>query len=85
MSSANEEIRHNRDLNAVEAAARDHLIQPWEGISNLGEDVRTVVSTGEGIYLIDGEGNRLIDGPGGMWCTQIGYGRQEMRRLPSES
>jgi len=78
MSSAESTIRHNRDLNAIEAAARDHLIQPWEGISSLGEDVRTVISRGDGIYLIDGEGNRLIDGPGGMWCVQIGYGRQEM-------
>ncbi|MEQ9490251.1 MAG: aminotransferase [Alphaproteobacteria bacterium] len=78
MSAANEAIRHNRELNAIENAARDHLIQPWEGISTLGEDVRTVITGGDGIYLIDGEGNRLMDGPGGMWCVQIGYGRQEM-------
>ena len=31
-----------------------------------------------GIYLWDASGKKFIDGPGGMWCVQIGYGRQEM-------
>ena len=47
----------------------------WE---SRGDNKRTVAISGEGIYLFDSDGNRLIDGPAGMWCSQIGYGRQEM-------
>jgi adenosylmethionine-8-amino-7-oxononanoate aminotransferase len=63
---------------AVETMAREHLIQPWEGLEHLGRKVRTVVGKAEGIYVYDAKGNRLIDGPGGMWCVQIGYGRREI-------
>jgi len=73
-------LGHNQtdDVDAIEAAAKSHLIQPWEGISNLGDSVRTVVETGGGIYVTDAHGNKLIDGPGGMWCVQIGHGNREM-------
>jgi adenosylmethionine-8-amino-7-oxononanoate aminotransferase len=63
---------------SVETLARDHLIQPWAGLTDLGGAVRTVVDTADGIYVRDAKGNRLIDGPGGMWCVQIGYGRREI-------
>jgi len=66
------------DLDVIETDAREHLIQPWEGMAALGEGVRTVLGHSEGIYIYDGHGKRLIDGPGGMWCVQIGYGRREM-------
>lgn len=36
------------------------------------------VNTADGIYLWDAKGKRYIDGQGGMWCMQIGFGRQEM-------
>lgn len=55
-----------------------HFMHPWEDIETLGSNQRTVADGGEGIYVFDTDGNRLIDGPGGMWCTQIGYGRTEM-------
>ena len=37
-----------------------------------------IASDAEGIYVYDESGRRYIDGPGGMWSSQIGYGRQEM-------
>lgn len=53
-------------------------IHPWEEIAKLGEQKRTVITGGDGIYVYDSEGNRLIDGPAGMWCVNIGHGRDEM-------
>jgi putrescine---pyruvate transaminase len=55
-----------------------HFFHPWEDMGYLGNNERTVAMGGKGIYLFDSDGNKLIDGPGGMWCTQIGYGRKEM-------
>ena len=33
---------------------------------------------GDGIWLWDSEGNRILDGMSGLWCVNIGYGRQRM-------
>lgn len=62
-----------------------HLLHPWANLPELGEDDSTsVVLKGEGIYLYDAEGNKLIDGPGGMWCMQTGYARQEIADAVAE-
>lgn len=55
-----------------------HFLHPWEMMSNLGGANRTISTRAEGIHIYDETGRRLIDGPGGMWCTQIGYGRRDM-------
>ena len=57
---------------------RDHHLHPWAGSGGFGSDEYMRVNTADGIYLWDATGKRYIDGPGGMWCTQIGYGRKEM-------
>ncbi|SFM35315.1 aminotransferase [Shimia aestuarii] len=61
-----------------------HFVHPWEGMSALGQNERTFVETARGIHIFNGNGDRLIDGPGGMWCTQIGYGREEMAEAMAE-
>ena len=54
-----------------------NLIHPWHSMGN--EDADFMIASGaKGIYIYDDAGRRFIDGPGGMWSSQIGYGRQEM-------
>ena len=36
------------------------------------------VEGSEGAYVIDIDGNKYLDGIGGLWCVNIGYGREEM-------
>ena len=55
-----------------------YWVHPWEALDAIGSQNRTITSSGKGIYVYNENGDKLIDGPGGMWCTQIGYGRQEM-------
>jgi len=64
---------------AVELKQRDNqFIHPWDDIVKLGGNQRTLLSKGEGVYVYDSEGNRLLDAPAGMWCVNIGHGREEM-------
>ncbi len=51
----------------------EHLIQPWPSAKDIGEEIRTLIDSGEGIYVKDEQGNKLIDGPAGMWCTNVGH------------
>jgi putrescine---pyruvate transaminase len=67
-----------RNASESETCSRLHLLTPAEDMSQLGRASRPLLTRGEGIYVYDADGRRLIDGPGGMWCTQIGYGRREI-------
>ena len=62
----------------IRAYDNENFLHPWEMMASLGAADRTISTRAEGIYIYDETGRRLIDGPGGMWCTQIGYGRREM-------
>ncbi|GHF53590.1 hypothetical protein GCM10017056_26510 [Seohaeicola zhoushanensis] len=72
---------------------REHQLHPWAAMDDWQGYDNMLVDCANGIYLWDGEGRRFIDGPGGMWCVQIGYGREEMaeaiaaqvRKLPYTS
>ena len=49
-----------------------------------------IIARAEGCYLFDSEGRRILDGMAGLWCVNVGYGRErlaeaayrQMRELP---
>ena len=58
---------------------QDNLfLHPWESIDSLGDNKRTVITDGDGVYIYDSDGNRMLDAPAGMWCVNIGHRRREM-------
>jgi adenosylmethionine-8-amino-7-oxononanoate aminotransferase len=38
----------------------------------------------EGVYVYNAEGERYMDGIGGLWCVNIGYGRDEMAQAMAD-
>ena len=65
-------------LDALHSWDRQHQLHPWAAMDAWREYDHMLVENADGIYLWDASGKKFIDGPGGMWCVQIGYGRQEM-------
>src|SRR5918997_187002 len=41
---------------------------------------RLMVAEGSGAWVSDAEGNRYLDGMSGLWCVNVGYGREELAR-----
>src|SRR5690606_17993793 len=80
------DLNAGSQLDAVEREdeARRHLLSPAEDMAKLGQETRPLLAYGEGIHLVDSRGRRLIDGPAGMWCTQVGYGRNEIVQAIAE-
>jgi putrescine aminotransferase len=37
-----------------------------------------IITRAEGSHIFDGDGNKLLDAMAGLWCVQVGYGRQEL-------
>jgi len=57
---------------------REHIIHPWEDLGIAATRQTLVVAEAKGAYIYDSDGHRMLDGIGGMWCVNIGYGRQDM-------
>lgn len=74
----------NTDFDAARISDNEHFFHPWEDTRVVGDKERVFVSRAEGVYVYDENDNRLMDGPGGMWCVQIGYGRDEMAQAVAE-
>ena len=70
-------IKLRNDVSDVSQLDARHQLHPWQAMG-LDKPDHMVASKAEGIYIFDETGRRFIDGPGGMWSTNIGYGRQEM-------
>ncbi|MXN65547.1 aminotransferase class III-fold pyridoxal phosphate-dependent enzyme [Stappia sp. GBMRC 2046] len=43
-----------------------------------GESPNRIVTGGKGVYIEDRDGTRLLDGFAGLYCVNVGYGRQEI-------
>lgn len=55
-----------------------HFLRPWADVTGREAEPHTILQSAGGVHVTDSDGNRLIDGPGGMWCVNAGYGREEI-------
>ena len=52
---------------------RDHFIHPYTDFSTFREQGSQIISSAEGVHVVDSRGNRLLDGMAGLWCVNIGH------------
>ena len=57
---------------------RRHFIHPYQEFDVYLESDVLPIERGAGARLVDTDGNSYIDAVGGMWCTNVGLGRDEM-------
>ncbi len=75
------------ELQALDAA---HHMHPFTHGAQLAEKGVRVITRARGVTLTDSEGREMLDGMAGLWCVNLGYGREElvqaaanqMRQLP---
>lgn len=63
------------ELQALDAA---HHMHPFTAGNALGAKGARVMVRAKGVYLTDSDGHEIIDGMSGLWCVNIGYGREEL-------
>ncbi len=76
------------ELKRLDVAHHLPAQQDYKLIEDMGGS--RIITHAEGCYIHDGDGNRILDGMAGLWCVNIGYGRDEladvaavqMRELP---
>ncbi len=67
-----------KELQALDAA---HHMHPFSANNALGAIGARIITSAKGVWLTDSEGERIIDGMSGLWCVNIGYGREELAEV----
>jgi adenosylmethionine-8-amino-7-oxononanoate aminotransferase len=75
MAIANDIETH---ANSVWQKDRAHFLHPWTHFDSFKRDGSLIIKEAKGAYLTDASGQRYLDGIGGLWCVNIGYGRDDM-------
>ena len=78
------------DLTRLQQADKAHFIHPFTDSKSLGEKGTRVIERAEGVYIWEVQGKKVLDGMAGLWCVNVGYGRQsivdavskQMQQLP---
>lgn len=72
------------DRATLQATDRAHLIHPLTAHQTLEEAGPVIVMSGEGAEVTLEGGRRVIDGSAGLWCVNVGHGREELARAAYE-
>jgi putrescine aminotransferase len=67
-----------------------HHLHPFTAQHDLANKGSKIITSAQGVYVYDSNGEELLDAMAGLWCVNIGYGREElaqaaerqMRELP---
>ncbi len=57
-----------------------HHLHPFTTFKELARTGSRIITGAQGSHLIDSEGNRILDGMAGLWCVNVGYGRERLAR-----
>ncbi|MFA7637762.1 MAG: aminotransferase [Parvibaculum sp.] len=69
---------HKVNRESVENLDRRYNIHPFTDLALMEKAERTVIASAQGNYVYGEDGRKFLDGLGGMWCVNIGHGRDEM-------
>ena len=55
-----------------------HHVHPFTAPGDLLKKPARIIESADGVYLTDSDGNRMLDMMAGLWCVNMGYGREEL-------
>lgn len=55
-----------------------HYLHPFTDPTALAQKGARIITRADGIYVWDSEGQKILDAMSGLWCVNVGYGRQEL-------
>ncbi|MGH1579127.1 aspartate aminotransferase family protein [Planktotalea sp.] len=66
------------ELQALDAA---HHMHPFTTGDEIAAKGARVITGANGVMLRDSDGNQILDAMAGLWCVNIGYGRDELAEV----
>ncbi|WP_313812883.1 aspartate aminotransferase family protein [Glutamicibacter sp.] len=68
----------------IRSRAQQHLYPHFTAGQVWNSEKLPIIVRGEGSYLFDEEGNKFLDGLAGLFCANIGHGRQDIPKAAYE-
>lgn len=68
---------HNAAAHLQELDSLHHL-HPFTDSAALAKRGARVITKADGVYLWDADGSQYLDAMAGLWCVNVGYGREEI-------
>ncbi|TKT79097.1 aspartate aminotransferase family protein [Aquamicrobium sp. LC103] len=68
----------NYSLSQLQAIDAAHHLHPFTDHKDLRNTGSRIITRAEGPFIYDSEGNEILDGMAGLWCVNVGYGRDEL-------
>ena len=57
---------------------RDHFIHPYTDFATFQQEGSQIIARASGVHVSDADGCDYLDAIAGLWCVNIGHGREEM-------
>ncbi|OWK21669.1 hypothetical protein AJ88_18475 [Mesorhizobium amorphae CCBAU 01583] len=64
-----------KQLQQIDAA---HHLHPFTDHKELREAGSRIITHANGPFIYDADGTEILDGMAGLWCVNVGYGRDEL-------
>ena len=83
-------IRNHFPTEELQKRDAAHHLHPFSAQDDLAKKGSKIITSAQGVYVFDSNGEQILDAMAGLWCVNIGYGREElaqaaqrqMRELP---
>ena len=69
------------DTAELQRLDQKHHIHPFTDHQEMWQKGARIITGAENIYIYDSDGKKYLDGMSGLWCVNIGYGRQELAEV----
>ncbi|MBG6070634.1 adenosylmethionine-8-amino-7-oxononanoate aminotransferase [Polaromonas sp. CG_9.7] len=66
------------DTALIQSLDREHFLHPFTDFKDMAAHGARVITRAENIYVWDSDGHKLLDAMSGLWCVNVGYGREEL-------
>ncbi|MEQ8449284.1 MAG: aspartate aminotransferase family protein [Nitratireductor sp.] len=74
----------NYSLAQLRQADAAHHLHPFTDHKDLRAAGSRIISRADGPFVYDMDGNQILDGMAGLWCVNVGYGRDELAEAAYE-
>ncbi|WP_077324887.1 aminotransferase [Virgibacillus siamensis] len=75
-------MKTKAELNSVTVEQESHL---WNAMHKYNPAAKAMVAeSGQGSWFTDKDGKQYLDGVSGLWCLNLGYGREEIVEAAAE-
>ncbi|WP_041590195.1 aminotransferase [Teredinibacter turnerae] len=69
----------------LETIDKMSLLHPASSVTDLRDNGPSIIKKGQGNFIFDTNNVRYLDAVAGLWCVNVGYGRQELADAMSSS